>query len=95
MKKHEHIFKSFFKDFEGLSGFSFHEDRLQCLSSGETSVMYYDAFFRGESNVMSVVRISVQNDGEIRWNACCVKAAEELHGLYSLYFSEDEEQYIA
>lgn len=95
MKKHEHIFKSFCKDFEGLSGFSFHEDRLQRLSSRETSVMYYDAFFRGELNVMSMVRISIQNDGKIRWNACCDEAAEELHELHNLYFSVEEVQCIS
>ncbi|PAD72828.1 hypothetical protein [Paenibacillus campinasensis] len=88
MKKQEHLFKNFCKDFEKLSGFSFHEDRIQRLSTGDSFVLCYDAVFRGESNIKTFVNIFMHADGKIKWRATCEEALEEIYALHELYFQE-------
>ncbi|MGM1023235.1 MAG: hypothetical protein ACQEXV_22615 [Bacillota bacterium] len=87
MKKHYKTFTEVCATFEEQSGFSFQEDRV-CFNSTEHRC-YYDAKFRDDTNHLAIVRIFLQQSGEIRWKTGWDQAAEELYELYEAWTLAD------
>ncbi|KOS03296.1 hypothetical protein [Paenibacillus polymyxa] len=81
MKKHCRRFKEVCVAFEEISGYSFQEERVCMIPSAEDRC-YYDAKYIDETNHKALVRIFLQQNGELRWSTGWDCAAEELYELY-------------